>query len=240
MVNDTTRLLGLAVVDVVAAGQDGNESGQGPIVHLVTADESVRVCPECGAVAARAKEWVTTRPRDLPVAGRRCDLRWRKRRWYCDEQACPRGTFTERVAQVPARARLTVRLRQSTGAAVADGGRTVVQSARDHGVSWPIACSVFAAHAARVLPDQPGPVRVLGIGETRRGRPRWAWDETTATWQTLVDRWHVGFVDLSGGQGLLGQVEGRTSATVTTWLGERTQAWRDGVVFVAIDMCTIF
>lgn len=243
MVNNTTRLLGLeglAVVDVVEAGQDRDESGQGPIVHLATDDEQARACPECGVFAERIKEWVTTRPRDLPIAGRRCDLRWRKRRWYCDEPACPRGTFTERVAQVPARARLTVRLRQAAGEAVADRGRTIVQSARDHGVSWPVACAAFTAHAQRVLPGQPAPVTVLGIDEIRRGRPRWAWDETTGTWQTVMDRWHVGFVDLSGGQGLLGQVEGRTSTAVTGWLGQRTQAWRDGVTFVAIDMCTIF
>ncbi|MEU4473190.1 transposase family protein [Micromonospora sp. NPDC023888] len=25
----------------------------------------------------------TTRPRDLPVAGRPVRLRWRRRRWYC-------------------------------------------------------------------------------------------------------------------------------------------------------------
>ncbi|WP_211589790.1 ISL3 family transposase [Microbispora sp. H11081] len=115
-----------------------------------------------------------------------------------------------------------------------------MQSARDHGLSWPVAWAAFTAHAQRVLPDQPGPVTVLGIDEIRRGRPRWAWDETTGSWQTTVDRWHVGFVDLSGGQGLLGQVEGRTSTAVTAWLGERTQAWRDGAAFVAIDMCTIF
>jgi transposase len=41
------------------------------------------------------KEWVTTRPRDLPVAGRRVELRWRKRRWHCDQQECDRKTFTE-------------------------------------------------------------------------------------------------------------------------------------------------
>ncbi|MEV5890682.1 transposase family protein [Nonomuraea fuscirosea] len=36
------------------------------------------------------KEWVTTRPRDLPVAGRRCELLWRKRRWICSTAVCPR------------------------------------------------------------------------------------------------------------------------------------------------------
>ncbi|MFF1681544.1 transposase [Streptomyces sp. NPDC058256] len=55
-----------------------------------------------------------------------------------------------------------------------------------------------------------------------------------------MDRWHVGFVDLSGKQGLLGQVEGRTAQAVIDWLADREQAWRDAVQYVAIDMCTIF
>lgn len=86
----------------------------------------------------------------------------------------------------------------------------------------------------------PGPVRVLGIDEIRRGRPRFVFDEVTGVWRTGVDRWHVGFVDLSGGQGLLGQIEGRTSAAVTAWLDARGEAWKNAVEFVAIDMCTIF
>jgi transposase len=237
---DTTLLLGLdglAVTKVVAAG-DGPQDG--PVVHLSTADERARCCPQCGVGAVRIKEWVTTRPRDLPVAGRRCALRWRKRRWCCDQVSCPRQTFTEQVRQIPARSRLTTRLRQATGAAVGDGGRTVIQSARDHGVSWPIVSAAFTEHARRVLPAQPAPVAVLGIDEIRRGRPRWVLEETTGMWTTVVDRWHVGFVDLSGRQGLLGQVEGRTIAAVTGWLDQREAAWRAQVAFVAIDMCTIF
>lgn len=39
---------------------------------------------------------------------------------------------------------------------------------------------------------------------------------------------------------LLGQVEGRTAATVVDWLAARPQSWRDQVRHVAIDMCTVF
>jgi transposase len=131
---------------------------------------------------------------------------------------------------------LTTRLRASAGAAVADKGRTVVQAARDHDLSWPIVSAAFTAHAERVLPAQPEPVRVLGIDEVRRGRPRWVLDETTGTWATVVDRWHVGLVDLSGGQGLLGQVEGRNAQVVMDWLAARGQSWRAQVRYVAIDM----
>jgi hypothetical protein len=193
-----------------------------------------------GVFAVRVKEWVTTRPRDLAVAGRRCELRWRKRRWYCDEPGCPRGTFTEQVPQVPARARVTLRLRQASGAAVADGGRTIVQSARDHGLSWPVVSAAFVAYARQVMPAEPDPVSVLGLDEVRRGRPRWSYDKSAQAWQAVADRWHVGFVDLSGGQGLLGQVEGRTTQVVVDWLDARGQAWKEHVQHVAIDMCTIF
>jgi transposase len=236
MVNDTTRLLGLqglAVTKVV-------EGEHGPIVHLETADERARACPECGVEAVRVKEWVTARPRDLPVAGRPADLRWRKRRWFCDQDRCRRGTFTEQVDQVPAGARLTERLRSAAGAAVADGGRTIVQSARDHGISWPIVAAAFTAHGLSVLPAHVPKVEHLGMDEVRRGRPRWVWDEQGGSWVVIADRWHVGFVDLAGGQGLLGQVEGRTKASVTGWLDARGQAWKAGVKIVAIDMCSVF
>src|SRR5436189_214835 len=82
----------------------------------------------------------------------------------------------------------TGRLRAAAGAAVADRGRTVVQAARDHGVSWPVVAAAFTDHAQAVLPDQPHPVQVLGIDEVRRGRPKWVFDEATGAWQTVVDR----------------------------------------------------
>jgi transposase len=172
--------------------------------------------------------------------GRPVRLRWRKRRWYCPTPGCPRRSFTEQVAQVPARSRLSTRLRQAAGAAVGDAGRTIVQAARDHGISWPVVAAAFIAHAIALLPAEPDPVTVLGIDEVRRGKPHWIYDEQAGSWITTADRWHVGFCDLTGGQGLLAQVEGRTTAAVTGWLLHRTPAWRAGVQAVAIDMCTVF
>jgi transposase len=168
VVNDTTRLLGLDGLAVVSV-EDGPV---GPVVHVVTADEAARRCPDCRTPARRSKGRRVTRPRDLQMGDRRPQLVWTKRRWRCDEGACGRRTFTEAVAAVPPRKRLTTRLRASAGAAVADRGRTVVQAARDHDLSWPVVAAAFTGHAGRVLPTQPDPVRVLGIDEIRRGRPR--------------------------------------------------------------------
>jgi transposase len=48
------------------------------------------------------------------------------------------------------------------------------------------------------------------------------------------------FFDLSGDQGLLGQVEGRTADDAAYWLARASPAWRDAVTVVAIDMCSIY
>jgi transposase len=180
---------------------------------------------------------------DLPVAGRRTDLTWTKRRWKSRQPDCARRTFTESLPQIPPRSRLTCRLRQSAGAAVADLGRTVLQSARDHELSWPIVQASFAAHAVTALPEVTVPVKNLGIDETRRGKAKFRLvpgPDGGEVWEVVADRWHIGFCDLTGGAGLLGQVEGRTAASVSAWIDQQSKRWRDGVRVVAIDMCMVF
>jgi transposase len=81
----------------------------------------------------------------------------------------------------------------------------------------------------------------LGIDGTRRGKAKFRLVEAPdggEIWD--ADRWHVGLLDLVGGAGLLGQVEGRTAASVSAWIGAQTRQWRAGVQVVAIDMCTVF
>ena len=53
-------------------------------------------------------------------------------------------------------------------------------------------------------------------------------------WQR-TDPWETGFVDLTGDQALLGQVDGRTSAAVQAWLAARTPEFRAGIEVVVID-----
>jgi transposase len=102
-------------VEVVSCVLDEHEN---PMLALVTAAETARRCPGCGQVSRHPHSWVRTHPRDLPVAGRPTTLTWTKRRWRCRNPACTRTTFTESVAQIPSRHRLTARLREAAGAAV--------------------------------------------------------------------------------------------------------------------------
>ena len=165
-------------------------------------------------------------------------LRWNKTRWRCREDYCERGSFTESIAQIPARARTTRRLRSQIGAAIGDAARSVTEVATSHGVSWPTAHRAFVAHAEELLVE-PAPTRALGIDETRRAKPRWQHCEQTRQW-VRVDPWDTGFVDLAGDQGLLGQREGRTKAAVIDWLGERTPEFGDAIEFVAIDPAAVY
>jgi transposase len=183
-------------------------------------------------VSASLKEVVATRPRDIPYGTDGLELVWRKHRWRCRTADCPRTTFTEAIPQVPPRRRTTGRLRQSVAHAVACN-RSVAEVAVGHRIGWTTAQACVDEYTDVVL-TEPEPTPVLGIDETRRGKPQWRYDPLTRRWMR-VDRWHTGFVDLYGDQGLLGQAEGRRSATVTEWLCQRSQAFRDGVRYVVID-----
>ena len=224
---------GLRVTEV-EQGADGTVE-----VWAVT-DHPAVACPGCGTPARRVHEHVLTRPRDVRRGRDKVDVCLVKRRLKCDEQDCARKTFTEWVPQVPPRCRLTGRLRELAGAEIAERGITPAEAARGNGVSWPVAHDAFAAAADPVLEQALAPVAHLGIDEHRRGRPRWRIDEDTGEYVQLADRWHTCFFDLSGDQGLLGQVEGRTADDAAYWLAQAAPAWRDQVRVVAIDMCAIY
>jgi transposase len=165
-------------------------------------------------------------------------VRWCKTRWRCRQASCGVGSFTESIPEVPPRARTTRRLRAQIGSAIGDAARSVSEVAAAHRVSWPTAHRAFIEQAeARLV--EPEPVRVLGIDETRRGRPRWEYCSETQRW-VRVDPWDTGFVDLDGEQGLLGQRTGRTSAAVIEWLQARTPQFREAVEYVAIDPAAVY
>lgn len=235
MSDGTTLLFGLPGVQVerVELLADGTR-----VVQVATAEQTAAACPSCGVVSTSVKARVSTSPRDIPYGEERIIVRWNKTRWRCREDYCERSSFTEAIAQVPARARTTMRLRSQVGAAIGAAARSVAEVADAHGVSWPTAHRAFVAHAEAQL-TEPEPVRVLGIDETRRGKPRWQRCSDTQRW-VRVDPWDTGFVDLAGDQGLLGQREGRTGTAVIDWLRERSDAFRAGVEYVAIDPAAVY
>jgi transposase len=230
----------LFALDGAEVAEVDEEPGGGRTVWVMTADPAARACPVCETVSEHVREQVVTRPADIGHGGDQVRVAWVKRRWECRVASCPRGTFTESLPAVPPRRRVTERLRDHAGRLVAEGGRTVAQAARECGLSWPVAHQAFAASADPLLEQPPAPVAHLGIDEHRRGRPRWRADEQTGEYVLLADRWHTCFFDLSGDQGLLGQVEGRTADDAAYWLAQAPAAWRDAIQVVAIDIDGLF
>lgn len=236
MVDGSSLLLDLdgVVVESVQRLADGTR-----LVEVLTAPQWVGICPECGQRSTRSKGWVHTGPRDVQVGPDRPILRWRKRKWLCPNVVCERKVFTEAVPGVPARARVTPRAKASMAAEVLDKDRSVKAVAADYRCGWHTVHDHVIAVADAVLEAEPASVVVLGIDETRRGKAKWETDPDTGR-RNWVDRWDTGLVDITGDQGLLAQVNGRTSATVIDWLAERDQAWRDRITHVAIDMSVVY
>jgi len=228
----TTILFGLPGVWVrhVEQCEDGAR-----VVHVVTVDETAAACPACGVFSTSVRQRRTTRPRDLPYGEAPLVVRWHKVQYACRETRCARKAFTEQIPELPAGARVTGRLRRHIATAVARGA--TVSAAADGLLSWPVAHAAWVAHADALL-SEPEPVRVLGIDETRRGRPLWV-QEPSGRWR-LTERFETNFVDLAGTQGLLGQTAGRTQAAVVAWLEARGQAWKDAVQVVAMDPCASY
>lgn len=220
------------------------------LVTVVTARDVLPGCPACGVVSGVSKGVVYTRPRDLPFGGSPARLRWVKRRWRCVEEPCRVGSFTEVCAQIPKGVRTTGRLRERAGALVVDCLESVVQAGRHTGLSWPVvwhAALLYGAGVVDAAPGTPGRshtgltvVTVLGIDEIRRGRPVWEKNVRSGKWELVTDRWHVGFTDVAGGAGMLGQVEGRKAQIVVNWLDAQGEDWKEQVTHVTIDMCTVF
>ena len=192
-------------------------------------------CPGCGVLTSRIKERPLVRVKDLPSAGQRTELWWRKRRLMCRETICGTETFTQQSAAVPARARLTTRLREKIGSAIASGNRAVSEVAGEYGVAWSTAHKALITLANRWLPE-PEPTRVLGIDETRARSVRWVLEQ--GGWKRS-DPWMTSFVnaDTTAPGRLLGLTPGRSGACVTQWLGLQSPAFRDGIELVVIDPC---
>jgi transposase len=224
-------LLGLDGITVESVEVDDNVR----IVHVGTAGEWIGVCPDCRTRSLRSKGWVQTRPRDVKIGADRPLIVWRKRKWLCTNRSCHRRSFTESTPSVPPRARVTTRAKAEMALAVLDDDRSVKAVGAAYGCSWNTCHDAVIATADPVLEAHPGPVVVLGIDETRRGKAKWETCPPSGA-RRWVDRWDTGLVDITGSGGLLVQVNGRAAKPVTDWLDGRAHEWKANIEYVAIDM----
>jgi transposase len=165
MCEQVSGLLGLEGFRVTSVEERGDELDLE--VELVAAGGC---CPGCGRAGCEVKERPLVRVRDLPIAGRRTCLVWRKRRFRCRVCGC---TFTELHEELPSRQRVTRRFRRrlfaraSEGAAHAEVARAEETTRYQVGRAFALGAAVeLLAHAAA------GPPQRLSLDEAhhRRGR----------------------------------------------------------------------
>lgn len=70
-------------------------------------------CPQCGMLSERIHSYYWRKGQDLPISDQPTRLLIRARRFRCLNEDCPRQTFAEPVALLPAYARRTVRFTNS-------------------------------------------------------------------------------------------------------------------------------
>jgi len=162
---------------------------------------------------------------------------WRRRRWFCDNTACSKKTFSEATAQVPAYARSTGWLREALVAVVTTSGRAASEVAAAFSVSWWLVQTDWTPAAALITDIDTMLVRHIGIDERRLRRVRYR-RLPSGAWRRH-EPWMSTIVDLDTGR-VLGVVDGRSNTGVGAWLAARTPAWRERIEVVAIDPSAAF
>jgi transposase len=228
--NDRTTLLfalpGFRVMNVTLEPDGGR-------LVLVESIAKEGGCPLCGVMSSRVKERPICRLKDVPHGSVPLRLWVCKRRFLCTEKLCARSSFTEVSEEIPARSRLTTRLRSKVSAAVTTTNRAMSEVAGDYGVAWWTVHRILVATAVKAL-GQAAPTTMIGIDETRARSVRWFRQETR--WQRS-DPWMTSIVDLDTTHpgGIIGLAPGRSGACVQAWISLQTKEFRDGIKMVAID-----
>ena len=124
---------GIRVVDV-EVDSDGRR-----VAQVATDPELAGVVPAARGAVALAEGVGNDPRRDVVIGPDVPILLWRKQKWRCKVAWCECKSFTESLPGIPARSRLTARLRRRAAEAIGDHIRLVSDVAGEYGMTWPIA-----------------------------------------------------------------------------------------------------
>ena len=122
------------------------------------------ICPVCGHGSSRVHSRYHRTVADLPWHGICVTFKIRARRFFCGEASCERKIFCERLPDVAARARKTVRLEEALLAIALElGGRAGARLALELGI---VAARDTLLKRIKGAPlPEVGKVRVLGVDD---------------------------------------------------------------------------
>ena len=227
MITDPTQInrAFVQLPDVRVLGVENPEVGLF-LVHIEL-ERSTQGCPECGVVA-NVKDRDLVELVDLALFGRPTRLVWHKRRLRCDEEACPKGSWTEQDPRIATmNLQMTDRCGKWMTEQVGRRGRPVSDVADELGCDWHTVNDAVVRYGEALLadPNRFGDVEFLGLDETAflRHAPYYRTQFTTS------------IVDVGNGQ-LLDVVPGRKAEGPTTWLKAKGEEWLANVSACALDL----
>ena len=193
----------------------------------ITADDSW--CRRCGEQGT-FRDTVTRRLAHQPFGWRPTTLLLSIRRYRC--AGCQHVWRQDSSKAAEPRAKLSRRALRWALVGIVCQHLTMARVAEALGVSWSTANTAVLAEGKRVLIEDPqrfDDVTVIGVDEhvwrhTRRG------DKHVTV---IIDLTPIR--EKTGPARLLDMLEGRSKSVFKTWLGERDEAWRNGVEVVAMD-----
>jgi transposase len=168
MFEQLSRVLGLDGLAVIGVCERVDELEVEVELSVVASE-----CRLCGGSKLEVKERPRVRVRDLPLAGRRVTLVWRKRRFRCQRCRC---SFSELHGGLPTRQRVSARFRAHLFSRLCSGAAQL-EVAREEQTSRYQVERAFRLGAERVLSERARPLaRRLAIDEAahRRGSKRLA------------------------------------------------------------------
>jgi transposase len=136
----------------------------GRVSISLSSGTSRSVCPLCGRGSSRVHSRYSRTVSDLPWHGISVTLKVHARRFFCDEPSCERRIFCERLPEVAARARKTMRLEEALLAIALElGGRAGARLALELGI---VAARDALLRRIKAAPlPEVGKVRVLGVDD---------------------------------------------------------------------------
>ena len=217
------------LVDLLDVNIMGVEGGHRQPVSVHFECRRVDVgCPECG-VLARVKDRDLVSLVDLPMNGRPTRVVWHKRRFFCPDADCPKGSWSEVDTRIAfPRHLVTDRAGRWLTAQIGKYGRSVAEIAEELGCDWHTINNALLRYGEALVDDDEhrfGLVGALGL------------DETLFVREGPYRRQHFStqIVDVASGQ-LLDVVPGRDSHAPTSWLMKRTCDWRFHVDYATLDL----
>jgi transposase len=160
------------VPDLGSLACDGYRLEASGVTVFVSSSAAASSCPQCHQASCRVHSHYERTLADLPWQGLPLRLRWRSRRFFCDNPACPQRVFTERCPKVTrAYGRRTCRLTEALEAmGFVSGGEAGARLAQR--LAMPCSPDTLLRLIRRSDSPIPCTPRVLGVDDWafRRGQ----------------------------------------------------------------------